>query len=68
MRELYIARRLARLNVLRRRAEPDSPRNTTKRKRQTGSYSDVMNLPSAGGADLNAGGQIVWMMDYDVLP
>lgn len=41
---------------------------TTKRKRQTGSYSDIANLPTAGGVDLNPTGKIPFMLDYDALP
>lgn len=69
MRALALMRRSLRMAILKRVAEPDRLKSTTKRKKFTGSYSDIMNLPSAGGATLqDEDGFLIWMMDYDPLP
>ena len=67
MRSLVILRHLHRLNIFKRTADPDYLRTTTKRKKYTGSYSDILALPSGGWTDLCPGTTIPFMLDYDPL-
>lgn len=76
MRAFEFFRRSARRLVFKRTSDPDTLRNTSRLKKFTGSYSDLIKLPSSGGMDLNGGGMVTdpksamlhWMMDFDVLP
>ena len=68
-RDLTQARRMLRMRLNRKTSDPETPQTTTKRKRFTGSYADLANLPSKGTVSLQDGsGLLVFMMDYDPLP
>lgn len=69
MRDFDFFRKSIRKLNQKRASEPDMPLSTTKRKKFTGSYADLMNLPSTSfGTDPiqdPATGFLVHMMDYD---
>ena len=69
-RKLSQARRMLRMALNRKTADPELSKSTTKRKRFTGSYADLANLPSKGFQALQDGssGQLLYMMDYDPIP
>lgn len=68
-RGLIRSRRMLRMGLNRKSAQPEMPTNTTKRKRFTGSYADLMKLPTGGTDAIQVtSGALAWMMDYDALP
>jgi len=69
MRAFQFFRRSQRQLIQRHNAEPAQAKATTASKKSTVSYSDILNLPSAGMVDLqDADGKLTWLMDYDALP